>query len=108
MGKASVLICLLFLAGLWIPSASAGSDEFCSKIGTLAAKVMSARQHGVTLDAMLSVLTGAEGIPPASRLAVRQMVLTAYSTPRFSTEGYQARAISDFRDGVQLTCLRQQ
>jgi len=37
----------------------------------------------------------------------RMLVIAAYETPRFSTEGYKQQAIEDFANEVMMVCYKE-
>lgn len=75
-------------------------DEMCAMLGTYAEAVMSARQSGTPLAAILETVSGEP--------VLRGLVMVAYDQPRFSTAEYQQEAIDVFRDNVHLGCLQAQ
>lgn len=78
-------------------------DMPCSAFGNLADTIMRKRQDGATLEAMLTIVRPEDS---HAALLVRDIVLAAYARPRYRTEDYKARAVLDFRNDVQLECIR--
>lgn len=93
---------LALVATLTLPAFAAAeeptSDEICNVLARYAESIMTIRQHGGSLAV---ALTTTDGVP-----SLRGLVLAAYDEPRFGTADFQARAISDFRDSVHLSCLK--
>lgn len=82
----------------------------CTSAGELAYTIMEARQGGMSLDDTLKTMLGtiAQTSPgkTAVKTLVKNMVLEAYEVPRYGTAEYQIEASGDYRDKVQLICLR--
>ena len=72
----------------------------CQEVGTLAAKVMEARQVNVSMSNMMKIAQD------NNNSLMKTMVIEAYEKPRFSTEEYQNNAIQDFRSFWELACYK--
>ena len=95
---------LLALAFLAAPAhaVSAEAQKACSSVGSLAEAIMKGRQSGVPLSAMLSKVDSSD---PAAE-AARQIIITAFDVPRFSTPSMQQRAVEDRRDLAEKQCFK--
>ena len=72
--------------------------ETCTAWGYTASLVMKSRQIGVPLS---TTLTAWDDISPTQY----QMVMDAYSTPRYRTPRIVADVIEDFRNDEELKCF---
>lgn len=79
-------------------------DNVCAMYGRAAASVMTIRQAGVPLSEALS-LVDQVGIPEASDL-LRSIVIGAYDSPMWHSDGAQARAVVEYRDQIEVVCFR--
>lgn len=82
----------LVLAG---PARAEESD--CARLARFAGTIMELHQNRVPLADVLALTDDP---------ILTEIVLDAYDSIRFSTEGAQQRAVSDFRDRWHLACLR--
>ncbi len=100
----------LFAAGAAVfcgfagPAAQAQSDEDCALMGELATTIMRGRQSGVPLTEMMRA--GTQSDNPVANDLTRKMILAAYDLPRYSSDGMQARAVTDFANDVVLICYQ--
>lgn len=107
MGKflsnfSAVLICTIVVSsGSY---AAAETDEECAAIGRIAERVMKGRQEGNSLQSTLDVLVpkNSNEIDPG----YRKMIMDAYEAPNFYAQEGKDRAIGEFRDKWQLTCMK--
>lgn len=74
-------------------------DDFCEAVADFAGSIMAARQGGVPLGASLEMVDGT--IVPN----IREMVIAAYDTPRYSSDEIRAEVILDFSNDIHLQCL---
>lgn len=65
---------------------------------------MKARQNGVAMQKVLDVISTPDFA--SVKDGFRTIIMMAYDKPRFSTEANKQRAIGDFRDQVQLYCMK--
>ena len=84
-------------AALWVTPVFAQEDP-CIILGELAATIMELRQGGANMGDVISL---------SDNELARMLVIEAYDTPRFSTEGYKQQAIADFANGVMVVCYRE-
>jgi hypothetical protein len=103
-GIALATALLILTADIAIAGEANTTDEACSTAGATAALIMKMRQNGTSLDDMMKFVR--DGADATIKDAVRAITMQAYSKPRFETEMMQRRAIDDFRDYVQLACLK--
>lgn len=79
-------------------------DEACAQMGGAAESVMRARQNGIAMQKVLDVINDTQS--GAGKDGFRAIVMMAYDQPRFNTEENKKRAVDDFRDQVQLYCMK--
>lgn len=70
-------------------------DE-CETDYALAEAIMDARQSGVSI---------VNALKPAPDDYIREVVRQAYETPRFSSEEFQRRAVSDYAEMAYKVCV---
>jgi len=80
-------------------------DEFCRAMGILAETIMTNRQKGISLQAMLDLASKTIKEPDTLALA-KNMIMTAYDSPRYMSEESKQEAIEEFRDAGTLACLK--
>ncbi len=78
------------------------NDEVCEKQANLAAQIMEIRQMGLPMSDQLAV----SARHPNSKAIFDEMIIYAYSKPRFNTEKYRKDSISEFRNEVHFWCLK--
>lgn len=91
--KTFLLISTLAFAA---PTLAQTAAETCPVIGELAESIMEARQSGVSVSDMMAVADGNEFF--------EGLVLTAFESPRYTTEEYRLREAQDFRNAVEAMC----
>ena len=86
-------------------AATSHASVFCDNLTKLSGVIMKARQNNISANAMLILLD--KEVPDAdlNELA-RELVLMAYSRPRFHSESMQSDAIRDFENNITITCAR--
>lgn len=94
----------IFLMALMLLFATAAYAEdspadICEKWAELAGKLMEFRQMGGSMAEII----GKSGMADDS--IYRQMVIKAYKTPRFGSEGYRREAVQDFANEIYLGCF---
>lgn len=75
--------------------------KMCSGWASLARNVMDARQAGVPMRKLLDSLNE-EG----ENEITTKIVMKAYDSPAFRTEGHQQREITEFENSVYSDCLK--
>lgn len=98
----AVLMCtILICSGSY---AAAETDEECEAVGRIAERVMKGRQDGVPLQDALASMKGKNGeeVGPG----FRRMVVDAYGQAPMGIQENKDRAIGEFRDKWQLTCMK--
>ncbi|KAA3504577.1 hypothetical protein DXM27_05010 [Rhizobium rhizogenes] len=85
-------------------AAFAETDEECAAVGRIAEKVMERRQGGKSLQSTMDVVIpkGNDTVGPG----FRKMIMDAYEVPFFNMQESKDRAIGEFRDQWQLTCMK--
>lgn len=105
MNKTICTVALIF-AGLTVLStaALAETDEECAAVGRIAENVMERRQSGKSLQSTMDVV-----IPKSNGTVgpgFRKMIMDAYEVPYYQMQESKDRAIGEFRDQWQLTCMK--
>src|SRR5690625_8030013 len=77
--------------------------EFCTEIAGLAEVVMEGRQNGTPMPAMMDV--AAQGSDKEINSVMEELIIEAFSHPRYSTERVKQSTIGDFADSAYLSCL---
>lgn len=72
----------------------------CESIAKTARTVMDARQSGVALSNVLAIVDQY----PNTKTIMRQIVLDAYSKPRYSSEEFRLRETEAFGDTWEIAC----
>jgi hypothetical protein len=85
-------------------TASAELTE-CKSHSYLAGEVMTSRQSGQQMATVIDIVKAEAGNSRAVQIA-QLIVVDAYESPRFSTEKYKARAISEFKNKWYLWCFK--
>jgi len=89
---------------VWSGFVSAEADDGrCEKVAELAEMIMSARQEGVPMVAMMKSNSQGEGASELSRM----LIIAAYEKPGFSTKENRSRAVVDFQNDVYLQCVKE-
>jgi hypothetical protein len=73
------------------------ADDHCAVFSRMANEFMSCHQAGVPLEKMMEIATND---------IAKEMVLLAYSFPRYQTPEIQQQTISEFRDRAYLACSK--
>lgn len=77
-------------------SSAAHADQ-CKGVETLATVIMEKRQEGVAMSRLMAV-DNAESF--------KNLIIEAYSTPRFSVPSNQREAVKDFANMAYLECVK--
>lgn len=93
------IVALLGLLGTPIAAQTNQDIDFCAGYGTLAAGIMTHRQNGTPISTVLSVVSDDD-------TDTKQMVMEAFETTRFHGTSGKKRAVDDFRNDIELRCLR--
>ena len=86
----------LILAAAAALTLTTANAQDCKGLGDIAEKLMELRQAGGALSDIMSN-------PELSSLTKR-MAVDAYKTPRYSTDEFRKRAITDFRSEWEVAC----
>jgi hypothetical protein len=99
----AVAIILTAMTGL-STEVLAETDEECAAVGRIAEKVMERRQGGKSLQSTMDVVIPKDNdkVGPG----FRKMIMDAYEVPFFNMQESKDRAIGEFRDQWQLTCMK--
>ncbi|WP_027052803.1 hypothetical protein [Mesorhizobium erdmanii] len=98
----------IFILAALVISAPAWADDrmykFCEDEAIIAGSIMTARQRGMSLGEMMRFVHQRQKM-----VELREtQVMMAWEEPRYETEIQRQRAVADFRDMVQLNCLKAQ
>lgn len=87
---------ILALTLLATPLAAETEAHHCEQMGVIAAKIMESRQVGVPMSNMMKIVSDND--------LLKTLTITAYQSPRFRTDAYRQKAITDFRNEVEVLC----
>jgi len=95
--------CLFLLVPLVlaVPAAQAAVPSLCSASAILARQIMTNRQKGVSLEAMMNLEVEGED----AMMLTHAMIRDAYNAPRYYGEEAKQDAIQEFTNTVLLSCL---
>lgn len=97
-----LIICSMFV--LFSSSTIAATPaELCEGFASYAEVTMKAHQAGVPLSTVLGALSTEEQVE--LKELMQEIVITAYKTPRYSSEEYKSKAAADYRDKIHVSCL---
>jgi len=105
MNKTISTVSLIFAALTGLGTAVlAETDEECAAVGRIAEKVMERRQGGKSLQSTMDVVIpkDSDNVGPG----FRKMIMDAYEVPYYQMQESKDRAIGEFRDQWQLTCMK--
>jgi len=102
-----VVIGLFLLVGSVASSVYAedggGWQEMCKATEELSRTVMSTRQKGADMSKLMAAI---QGYPKAQMKMTENIIIEAYSKPRYSTKKMQQESVSDFANEVYLECVK--
>lgn len=101
---AATLLITAHAAGATSPAPSDAAMTLCATESEAARRVMQLRQRGAPLSRLMETTNGTSGTEVQRRQ--RDMILEAYSQPRFHTDEAIERAITDFENDEYLRCAR--
>lgn len=78
------------------------NDEYCMIAGLIAKEIMTMRQMGTPMQALLEQKSD----NPVIANMTRRIVMKAYDLPRFESKTHQEKAINDYTNNVQLGCMK--
>ena len=106
----TIAISCLFSTALMAKEAIKQNDNehSCRGLMSMASMIMSKRQEGVPLEAMLIATDKVkkDGISKDASDAFRQIIIDAYSQPAYSTSKYQLESINDFSSKYYINCMK--
>ena len=95
-------IAITFVLCMMVMPVQAGDwRETCGDLGELATTIMKNRQSGVSMSKMMDAIAGKDGGALPEKL-----IISAYDSPRYSTQRMQKRTVEEFRDEVYLGCVK--
>ena len=89
----------IYLAFSTIAFAGGG---LCESMGEVAKDLMTARQAGTDMSALMKVADGLKGMNEYART----VTIAAYEVPAYATEEMKLKSISDFSNKIQLACYQ--
>jgi len=97
---------LALVIALVAPTASAETrHKTCEDFASISYLAMKLHQSGVSLSETLSLINDDDSMNADQVLAIENLVLLAYNSPRFLTETAQDRHAATFRDKMHVICL---
>ncbi len=99
------IICFLF-CGLMFTQAHAETSvhEHCKSISNTAGLIMELRQKGVAMSAVMEIIINSDD--SAAKNLYSHIIMTAYDSPRYSSDSYIKKAIEDFINLNYLFCMQ--
>jgi hypothetical protein len=97
---ASIALVFAFSAGASTPRHTPQDIELCSLYGQMAYTIMNMRQQGRSMTELM------KGEAARSDELIQLMITQAYKYPRFQSERHINQAKADFRNEVEVACLR--
>lgn len=94
--KLKAIFAALVLTAFTAQAFAEDRQDECAIDYDLAETIMEARQSGVSI---------VNALKPATDDYIRELVHQAYETPRFSSEEFQSRAVSDYAEMVYKVCV---
>ncbi|WP_244430472.1 hypothetical protein [Brucella rhizosphaerae] len=77
------------------------SDEFCTRLGSLAANIMKARQSEAPMSELIARVS-----KHSDDQVWRKLVVSAYESPAYASDQAQKGAIDAFRNKIELQCFK--
>lgn len=96
-------VLLIILLGLATPAWAEDWHSICGKISQVAEVVMKNRQNGISMQKMIEASKTNSG---ALDTLAEEIVIKAYSQPKYSTDKMQQNSINEFRDESYLSCVK--
>lgn len=93
------IVALIGLMGSPAMAQTTDDIEACSAYGGLAAEIMMHRQNGVPISTIL-------GVFGESETQEKAMTMEAFEVPRFHSPSGKKRAVDDYRNDIEVRCLR--
>jgi len=86
----------LILALTMMISVGANAAIDCNQVSAFAEEVMTARQSGVPMSRVIEILNDN---------SLNSIAIDAYKKPRYQTDEYKQRAITEFGNKAVIECL---
>lgn len=103
------LIAFITLIVLSFPALAQTDHEFCSLAADHAEFIMTARQAELSADEVYQRYDNIKDkftTPDKAMESIQIIIMDAYEQPRFSSEEYINRAITEFRSETYIDCLK--
>ena len=81
-------------------------EEFCTSSYELAEQIMIARQSGVQLTRLLSLVNNDETATPDLKKVWKEIIIESYEYPLFNGESYKRNIQKEFANKQMLKCLK--
>ena len=96
----------LILTLIATPALAEDKQATCKVVGDMAENVMTQRQGGATMSAMLEVYAQELSAVPAAVDHISKLTLLAFEQPLFSTDEAKKKAVIEFRNQAELGCFK--
>lgn len=81
-------------------------EDFCTSTYELAEQIMIARQSGVPLTRLLSLVNNSQDGTPDLKNRWKEIIIESYEYPLFSGENYKRNIQKEFANKQMLRCLK--
>ena len=81
-------------------------EDFCTSSYELAEQIMIARQSGVPLTRLLSLVNNSQDGTPDLKNRWKEIIIESYEYPLFSGENYKRNIQKEFANKQMLRCLK--
>jgi len=79
-------------------------DNNCALLGTLAGKIMTARQNGIPFSVSFGFLDQ-DSMPVELKSVTRKLIINAYIEPGYHTDELKQNSITEFSNSVTVACI---
>ena len=97
---AAIFIALFAVVNAYGKDEKTSNDGLCSSVSTTAKEIMKARQNGVAMSKLIEIFKKEDAA------IFRRLTISAYESPRYSTEAMQEKSIQDFENEAFLDCYK--
>ena len=81
-------------------------EDFCTSTYELAKQIMIARQSGVPLTRLLSLVNNSQDGTPDLKNSWKEIIIESYEYPLFNGENYKQNIQKEFANKQMLRCLK--
>lgn len=79
-------------------------DEVCAQMGVLATEMLLIRQEEAAMSLVMDTVVPKDDERVAK--IVRQIIISAYEKPKFSSEEVKEGVVAEFRNQTELACFK--